>query len=498
MPGNRRSDRRRGQGGLTQGKLSHESVRERAENRSERTAVFGKTKMCKFYILGVCAKGTDCAFAHHADEMKTIPDLSCTKICKTLINTGVCDDPDCMYAHNKEELRNVPGVPTDFPNMELPQSGNAPRAGGKGKKGNIHPTMPGAPLIPMAAGLPVAMPPMAMPTGQNLDPQQQQALALQQMAQMQLMAMQMAQMMAQNQDAQARGTEGYMTGMPAYSQGAAPGDSFLYNALFSGAVPHTSDSSSGPVHKTGLMNNRKAAQRRGTDSPQASTPKGVLCSCGSTYLPDAKFCRVCGLKREELKKPVPYNVKNTFIDVQEPSCNSPHPMRNVKSASARLYNLVQDDSPPAGEGLTSASLAAAMGDSSDSLGLNLPPMPRNNTWASDLDALKEEEDCDTSPMVAQPANVHGLPSSEKRLQDTPFGAANSDPVNSGGSMEGRGDGRQATESADGSRGRGEGSDELAEPHVVIKNTFIEYKQQPMGGMRQVQTAAGRLDMMANE
>merc|ERR1719158_834619 len=67
--------------------------------------------MCKFFILGVCAKGSDCQFAHDASEMQPSPDLSRTKICKTLINTGVCDDPDCKYAHNKDELRVVPGVP---------------------------------------------------------------------------------------------------------------------------------------------------------------------------------------------------------------------------------------------------------------------------------------------------------------------------------------------------------------------------------------------------
>lgn len=109
MPRNHRGgDRRRGaepRGGERPG---------RAE-RADRTEVFGKTKLCKFHILGVCSKGEgECNFAHDSTEMNTLPDLSRTKICKTLINTGKCEEPDCKYAHSREELRNMPGGGTDF------------------------------------------------------------------------------------------------------------------------------------------------------------------------------------------------------------------------------------------------------------------------------------------------------------------------------------------------------------------------------------------------
>lgn len=74
-------------------------------DRSERVGMFRKTKMCKFHILGMCAKGTQCRFAHDRVELQNLPDLSRTKLCKTLINTGSCEDPECRYAHSKEELR---------------------------------------------------------------------------------------------------------------------------------------------------------------------------------------------------------------------------------------------------------------------------------------------------------------------------------------------------------------------------------------------------------
>jgi len=66
---------------------------------------FLKTKMCKFHLLGVCAKGPRCMFAHTAQELQTPPDLRCTKLCKRLIDTGVCGNKDCSFAHHADELR---------------------------------------------------------------------------------------------------------------------------------------------------------------------------------------------------------------------------------------------------------------------------------------------------------------------------------------------------------------------------------------------------------
>lgn len=77
--------------------------------RRERTQVFQRTKMCKFFILGCCSRGEQCHFAHDKGELQALPDLHRTKLCKTLINTGNCDNPSCKYAHSSEELRVVEG-----------------------------------------------------------------------------------------------------------------------------------------------------------------------------------------------------------------------------------------------------------------------------------------------------------------------------------------------------------------------------------------------------
>jgi len=66
---------------------------------------FSKTKMCKFNLVGMCMKGSQCPFAHQKGELRALPDLTCTKLCKTLIQTGTCDDAKCTYAHSKDELR---------------------------------------------------------------------------------------------------------------------------------------------------------------------------------------------------------------------------------------------------------------------------------------------------------------------------------------------------------------------------------------------------------
>eukprot|EP00930_Biecheleria_cincta_P022931 TRINITY_DN16642_c0_g2_i1.p1 TRINITY_DN16642_c0_g2~~TRINITY_DN16642_c0_g2_i1.p1 ORF type:complete len:597 (-),score=112.47 TRINITY_DN16642_c0_g2_i1:112-1902(-) len=75
---------------------------------SERAQAFMKTKMCKFFILGACTRGSQCQFAHNTNEMNPLPDLHCTKLCKSLLATGMCNDKHCRYAHHKDELRDAP------------------------------------------------------------------------------------------------------------------------------------------------------------------------------------------------------------------------------------------------------------------------------------------------------------------------------------------------------------------------------------------------------
>lgn len=77
------------------------------EDSFDRATLFTKTKMCKFHLLGLCAKGSNCMYAHDASDLNNLPDLFRTKLCKFLITTGQCHDPDCKYAHNKDELRST-------------------------------------------------------------------------------------------------------------------------------------------------------------------------------------------------------------------------------------------------------------------------------------------------------------------------------------------------------------------------------------------------------
>lgn len=77
------------------------------EETLRRSRQFSKTKLCKFNIIGMCAKGIQCPFAHSKDELKPLPDLTCTKLCKTLIDSGECTDTSCKFAHTKEELRST-------------------------------------------------------------------------------------------------------------------------------------------------------------------------------------------------------------------------------------------------------------------------------------------------------------------------------------------------------------------------------------------------------
>lgn len=76
-------------------------------NRQHRNNQFSKTKMCRFELLGMCAKGPQCPFAHGTVELRPLPDLSRTKLCRQLLQCGECHNPGCAYAHSREELREV-------------------------------------------------------------------------------------------------------------------------------------------------------------------------------------------------------------------------------------------------------------------------------------------------------------------------------------------------------------------------------------------------------
>jgi len=76
-----------------------------ASGAVDRTRQFAKTKLCKFELLGMCAKGPACPFAHGQVELRELPDLRCTKLCFSILQTGACNKPNCTFAHSREELR---------------------------------------------------------------------------------------------------------------------------------------------------------------------------------------------------------------------------------------------------------------------------------------------------------------------------------------------------------------------------------------------------------
>merc|ERR1719454_1894400 len=104
--------------------------------------------------------------------------------------------------------------------------------------------------------------------------------------------MQMMQAAAQQQDSQGKGAaDGYPNGA---AQGAPSGQPFLYNALF----------------------NNDPAAFASQGSHQVEEPRAML--QGSKKIRNTKT-------KSKMAEPlaVPYQIKNTFIDVQERSTSSP-------------------------------------------------------------------------------------------------------------------------------------------------------------------------------
>ena len=76
----------------------------RSTEGGESQAAFLKTKMCTFYKLGACARGSSCRYAHSDRDLN--PDsFYRTRFCKSMIRLGKCDAVGCTYAHSKSELR---------------------------------------------------------------------------------------------------------------------------------------------------------------------------------------------------------------------------------------------------------------------------------------------------------------------------------------------------------------------------------------------------------
>lgn len=363
-------------------------------DRSERTAVFGKTKLCKFHILGVCSKGAECNFAHEAVELNQLPDLAKTKVCKALINTGHCDDPECRYAHNKEELRETPSPDPNSARLRAP----APGEGAMNLPNASSPAGPMNPNYGMVFGQSM--------NGMPQDPQAQAAV-LQQLA---------AQLSMQAAMIQASHGNGWPGPQPC---GQSPGQWLLPHAqpLAGGEAPDRDTRSKGiPVELASL-------------TPQPTPP-----AYPQGRAVDAADAPVSANGRQQRR----INVTNARHNVPKadgprvsPSMGQPPSSYEPVGQLAAPYEPVK--LPTAFEQDTSALQLGSLFHPAQSSGGSSPEL---NAWASPMlgPTIKEPEDPSPRGRLdsdvwelreeAEPDDAERrlrLPSQggEKRLQDTP-------------------------------------------------------------------------------
>ncbi|CAK0819966.1 unnamed protein product [Prorocentrum cordatum] len=72
---------------------------------SDPNPLFLKTKLCKFFAVGACSKGSGCKFAHGAGELSELPDFTKTQLCSSFLFFRACTAPGCAFAHSPRELR---------------------------------------------------------------------------------------------------------------------------------------------------------------------------------------------------------------------------------------------------------------------------------------------------------------------------------------------------------------------------------------------------------
>jgi len=350
----------------------YQQPRQVEDPRRERTKVFEKTKMCKFFILGSCSRGPDCHFAHDKEALNNLPNLYRTKLCKTLINTGRCDQPDCRYAHCKDELRIVRG----FSSGVGPKSGGPEAHGGAEQLEQMQPRQP--------EGQPV-MPQQRQPLQQQL-PQRQQQEALQQ----QLAAMQMAAeasnidlslqatMMQIGQAAHAHAAEAVrLQAMAACLQAHGGRDGAALAAAMQQHFPHgagalqqgagamqpamalmvppagaTGASAAVGANASPMMGFTGPSSGMSAPAPAAVTgsggrhPKGGGAAAASRDAPRRGY-QPAAPAQAPLQLPTggpSVVVKNTFVHMEE-SLTSPTPgrLRMVKTAGASLESLAKGD-----------------------------------------------------------------------------------------------------------------------------------------------------------
>lgn len=82
----------------------------KGKGKGQDPALF-KTKMCENFAAGICNRGTNCTFAHSADELQARPHIEAlakTKMCNEFAE-GTCTRGDkCTFAHDASELKARP------------------------------------------------------------------------------------------------------------------------------------------------------------------------------------------------------------------------------------------------------------------------------------------------------------------------------------------------------------------------------------------------------
>eukprot|EP00933_Yihiella_yeosuensis_P018572 TRINITY_DN15195_c0_g1_i1.p1 TRINITY_DN15195_c0_g1~~TRINITY_DN15195_c0_g1_i1.p1 ORF type:complete len:216 (-),score=40.25 TRINITY_DN15195_c0_g1_i1:481-1074(-) len=64
------------------------------------------TKLCNFYMRGMCQRGERCTFAHSQDTVLMKPDFEKTVMCGRWVRRGKCNKgAACKHAHGAHELR---------------------------------------------------------------------------------------------------------------------------------------------------------------------------------------------------------------------------------------------------------------------------------------------------------------------------------------------------------------------------------------------------------
>lgn len=464
-----------------------------AENpRRDRTQVFEKTKMCKFFIMGCCSRSDNCQFAHDKEDLSSAPNLFRTKLCKSLINTGNCSDANCRYAHSRDELRIVDGFNTGetaaaTPNA-LPSAHKAPPAPTGGRQAHG-----GGPSSVESYG---------------------QSSASQQM----------------QQAAQAHAAEAVrLQAMAACLQQAAQAQSVAAGAMGGGMW--------GAPWPGAAMQGATGSVQWGTPAvnmqPWAPNPAAPPNRADAQRSPPAQHQPVPSGRHPNMA------VKNTFISVDNDSTPSNQQARfpRVKTAGARLESMVGDaDTTPQASAAASNAAPGTGYNASDPVQIPLASLRSMSSQSLPISAYTEEEEqevfgqdpgyinqgasaqSNTDPLQAQVKNtflhfdqgnntlnrsLRPISSAQGRLDALAEGANSPSPGGLGGVVEESPSNSPAARNdrtGDGGAGGAFGTNLLPETKSIkVRNTFLDFgdEETPLG-LRAVHTAAGRLDLLGGD